>query len=84
MRQERIELPTLGLIDLRAANCATAACACIAGTRGVRCLAALGVLLHWVWYRDPAVLANRLRGLAFGTLDSDSSDRGSNPRGVLL
>ena len=47
-------------------------------------MAALGVLLHWVWYRDPAVLANRLRGLAFGTLESDSSDRGSNPRGVLL
>ena len=47
-------------------------------------MAALGVLLHWVWYRDPAVLANRLRGLTFGTLDSDSSDRGSNPRGVLL
>ena len=47
-------------------------------------MAAFGVLLHWVWYRDPAVLANRLRGLTFGTLDPDSSDRGSNERGVLL
>ena len=51
---------------------------------GLRCrwLVASVVLLQCVGYRGPAVLRNRPRGVAVGTLDSESDDRGPFPRGV--
>ena len=66
---------------MRAANCATAACA-LAAVAGVACwFVASRIPLRLVGY---GVLAKRPRGVTVGTLDSESSGRVSNPREVFI